>query len=227
MLGLETWQVNERATGWLRSTGELVKHRHYTQVLWAYVLGVLVERLSWTTQPAPVNSVSMFSRARSSGVIGIRWQAHRLNNGGRRIIAHRCSLYGPNDFYPHSREKGAIFSGAIRSLISPRGSNGRCGNCKDWTQGRACPAGSAEYPLSWIIKALSPALVHVRFRMRRGRGCGASVSRATDSDRLNATSTVASTLVQASASGAGWEDGCRQGGSRGTPLHRNHEPMAG
>jgi hypothetical protein len=32
----------------------------------------LVARLSWTIQPAPVNSLSMFSRARASGVIGIR-----------------------------------------------------------------------------------------------------------------------------------------------------------
>ncbi len=65
----------------------------------------LVERLSWTIQLASVNSLSMFSRARSSGVIGIRRQTRfRLNNGGRRIIAYRLSLGGPSDFCPIFRK---------------------------------------------------------------------------------------------------------------------------
>jgi hypothetical protein len=50
----------------------------------------LVERLSWTIQPASLNSLSMFSRARSSGVIGIR-RANYIGCRKQRKANYRTS----------------------------------------------------------------------------------------------------------------------------------------
>ena len=46
-------------------------------------------------------------------------------------------------------------------------------------------------------------------------------------DPISATSTTASTPGPESASGGGLEDGCRQGGSRGTPARKSPQRLAG